>query len=134
MKRLLFYSLLALVLSSCAGYKLEKTVWTTLSGFEKDGERATLITSLLFRSSEKVDIYNAVVVDTNIVVTPFKYAECKYKLLGTTKKKTKIEIEGKDIKQQSVQFTGKCDKNEMLLLSQDSLLYLYVKEKDVVIK
>ncbi|MBR1512835.1 MAG: hypothetical protein IJ622_00925 [Bacteroidales bacterium] len=135
MKKIFIISSLALLLCSCASYKLEKTVWSTVSAAEKDGERGTVITSLLFRSPEDVDIYNAVVVDKEVVVSPFKFAEGKYVVSGNPRKEAKIEIKGSNIQSQSIYYRGAYHKSDaMFLISQDSIPYIFGIQKNIEIK
>lgn len=135
MKRIFIITMLALVLCSCASYKLEKTVWSTVSGAEKDGERGTVITNLVFKSSEDVDVFNAVVVDNSFVVTPFKYAEGKYVVSGNPKKEASIEINARNIQNEQINYKGVYHKKDaMILISQDSIPYLYGFQKNVTVK
>lgn len=135
MRKIFIFSILALIMCSCASYKLEKTVWSTVSAVEKDGVKGSVISSLYFRSSEDVDIYNSVVVDTSIVVTPFKYAEGKYVVTGNPRTEAVIEITGSNVQQEKVMYKGKYHKSDaMLLISHDSIPYLYGIQKNVIIK
>lgn len=135
MKKIYIITMLALVLCSCASYKLEKTAWSTLSGAEKDGQRGTLVTNLIFKSSEDVDIFNAVVVDNSYVVTPFKYAEGKYVVSGNPKKEASIEINANSIQNERVIYKGVYHKKDaMILISQDSIPYLYGFQKNVKVQ
>ena len=127
--------MLAIVLCSCASYKLEKTVWSSISGAEKDGKRGSVITNLVFKSSEDVDIFNAVVVDNSYVVTPFKYAEGKYIVSGNPKKEASIEINASNIQNEKINYKGVYHKKDaMILISQDSIPYLYGYQKNVTVK
>ena len=127
--------MLAIVLCSCASYKLEKTVWSSISGAEKDGKRGSVITNLVFKSSEDVDIFNAVVVDNSFVVTPFKYAEGKYIVSGNPKKEASIEINASNIQNEKINYKGVYHKKDaMILISQDSIPYLYGFQKNVTVK
>lgn len=135
MKKFFIISMLAIIMCSCASYKLEKTVWSTVSGAEKDGERGTVITSLLFRSPEDVDIYSAVVVDKEVVVTPFKFAEGKYVVSGNPRKEAEIEITGNNIQNQSINYKGVFHKTDaMFLISQDSIPYIFGIQKNLKIQ
>lgn len=135
MKKIFIITMLALVLCSCASYKLEKTVWSTVSGAEKDGKRGTVVTNLIFKSSEDVDVYNAVVVDNSFVVTPFKYAEGKYVVSGNPKKEASIEINARNIQNEKINYKGVYHKKDaMILISQDSIPYLYGFQKNVTVK
>lgn len=135
MKKTFIISMLALIMCSCASYKLEKTVWSTVSGAEKDGERGTVITSLIFKSSEDVDIFNAVVVDNTFVVTPFKYAEGKYVVSGNPRKEAFVEINGSNIQNEKIKYKGIYHKMDaMILISQDSIPYLYGIQKNVKVQ
>ena len=135
MKKYFIISMLAIIMCSCASYKLEKTVWSTVSGAEKDGERGTVITSLLFRSPEDVDIYSAVVVDKEVVVTPFKFAEGKYVVSGNPRKEAEIEITGNNIQNQSINYKGVFHKTDaMFLISQDSIPYIFGIQKNLKIQ
>ena len=135
MKKFFISSMLAIIMCSCASYKLEKTVWSTVSGAEKDGERGTVITSLLFRSPEDVDIYSAVVVDKEVVVTPFKFAEGKYVVSGNPRKEAEIEITGNNIQNQSINYKGVFHKTDaMFLISQDSIPYIFGIQKNLKIQ
>ena len=135
MKKTFIISMLALIMCSCASYKLEKTVWSTVSGAEKDGERGTVITSLIFKSSEDVDIFNAVVVDNTFVVTPFKYAEGKYVVSGNPRKEASVEINGSNIQNEKIKYKGIYHKMDaMILISQDSIPYLYGIQKNVKVQ
>lgn len=133
MKKLFITIVLAFFMFSCASYKLTKTVWSTVSGAEKDGERGTVITSLYFKTQEDVDIYNAVVVDTNIVVFPFKFAEGKYTVSGNPKKEADLKIVGKNINNDSIEYKGAYYKKDvMLLISNDSIPYIYRIQKSKI--
>lgn len=135
MRKIFIFSILAIIMCSCASYKLEKTVWSTVSGAEKDGERGTVITSLLFRSPEDVDIYSAVVVDKEVVVTPFKFAEGKYVVSGNPRKEAEIEITGNNIQNQSINYKGVFHKTDaMFLISQDSIPYIFGIQKNLKIQ
>ena len=135
MRKFFIISMLAIIMCSCASYKLEKTVWSTVSGAEKDGERGTVITSLLFRSPEDVDIYSAVVVDKEVVVTPFKFAEGKYVVSGNPRKEAEIEITGNNIQNQSINYKGVFHKTDaMFLISQDSIPYIFGIQKNLKIQ
>lgn len=135
MKKIFIILMLAIVLCSCASYKLEKTVWSSISGAEKDGKRGSVITNLVFKSSEDVDIFNAVVVDNSYVVTPFKYAEGKYIVSGNPKKEASIEINASNIQNEKINYKGVYHKKDaMILISQDSIPYLYGYQKNVTVK
>lgn len=130
MKKIFIFSMLALILSSCASYKLEKTVWSAVSTAEKNGEKGSVITSLLFKSSEDVDIYSSVVVDTNIIVKPYKYAEGKFVVSGNPKKEATIEINGTNIQNKAIKYKGIYRKNDaMILVSQDDVPYVFGIQK-----
>lgn len=135
MKKVLISLLLAFIMCSCASYKLEKTVWSAASVTNDEGKKSTIITNLYFRSTEDVDIYSAVVVDTSIVVTPYKYAECKYRVSGNPRKEAKVDITGSDLQKQSVSYKGVYHKTDaMILISQDSIPYLFGIQNKVKIK
>ena len=135
MKKIFIMSVFALIMCSCANYKLDKTVWSSVSGAQKDGERGTVVTSLLFRSPEDVDIYSAVVVNKEVVVQPFKYAKGKYVVLGNPRKEAKIEITGSNIQNQSIKYKGIYHKTDaMLLISQDSIPYIFGIQKNLKIQ
>ena len=135
MKKVLISLLLVFVMYSCASYKLEKTVWSTISTAEKDGEKGVVITSLLFRSPEDVDIYSAVVVDKDIVVKPFKFAEGKYVVSGNPREEAQIEITGSNIQNESINYKGSYHKADaMFLISQDSIPYIFGIQKNVKIQ
>ena len=135
MKKIFIISSLVLILCSCASYKLENTVWSTVTAAEKDGENGVVITSLLFRSPEDVDIYSAVVVDKDVVVTPFKYAEGKYVVSGNPKKEAELEISGINIRNQSINYRGAYHKADaMFLISQDSIPYIFGIQKNVKVQ
>jgi protein-disulfide isomerase len=135
MKKTLLLLSMALIMCSCASYKLEKTVWSTASAVEKDGEKGVVITSLLFRSPEDVDIYSAVVVDKDVVVTPFKFAEGKYVVSGNPKKEAEIKITGSNIQNQNINYKGVYRKADaMFLISQDSIPYIFGIQKNVKIQ
>lgn len=135
MKKTFIILMLSLIMCGCASYKLEDTVWSTVSGAQNKGERGSVITSLIFKSSEDVDIYSSVVVDTSLVVTPFKYAQGKYVVSGNPRKEASIEINGSNIQNEKVSYKGVYHKNDaMLLISQDSIPYLYGMHKNVKIQ
>jgi len=135
MKKSLLLLSMALIMCSCASYKLEKTVWSTISAAEKDGEKGVVITSLLFRSPEDVDIYSAVVVDKDVVVKPFKFAEGKYVVSGNPRKEAQIEITGSNIQNESINYKGSYHKSDaMFLISQDSIPHIFGIQKKVKIQ
>jgi len=125
------YSLIILyliLLSSCSTYKLDKTVWYNTSPVEKDGEKGIVVTSLYFVSPDTVDIYSSVLVDTNLVVTPFKIAKGTYSTTGNPKKEGKVSIIAIDLNNENVVYHGQYHKNKaMLLVSQDSIVKLFGK-------
>jgi hypothetical protein len=135
MKKIFILLSVAIIMCSCASYKLEKTVWSTVSGAEKDGKRGSVVTNLIFKSSEDVDIFNAVVVDNSFVVTPFKYAEGKYVVSGNPKKEAFIEINASSIQNERIIYKGVYHKKDaMILISQDSIPYLYGFQKNVKVQ
>jgi len=115
-------------LSNCATYKLDKTIWYTISPAEKDGKKGSVVTSLYFVSADTVDIYSSVIVDSVLVVTPFKMAKGIYSSLGNPKKEAKISIKAENLNKEEVEYKGAFHKNEaMILVSQDSIAKLYRK-------
>ena len=133
MKRLirLFCLVLVIALSGCATKQvyLEKTVWFNASPSEKDGQEGTVVTSLYFISSERVDIYNSVVVDSTVVVKPFLYAKGKY-ITESCKRVNEINIQANSIDKKNISFKGYYN-NEDLFLVEDSICKSYVKLLDV---
>ncbi len=128
MKKIFFLMLPLLCLSSCATYNLNQSVWYNLSFVEKDGQKADLTTSLHFISDNQVDVFCSVVTDTAIIVTPFKYAEGKYRVSGDPKKQAKINIEATTIDKKDLNLVGAYRKNDcMALMTQDSILKIYTK-------
>lgn len=135
MKKAFLFLSMALIMCSCTSYKLEKTVWSTVSAAEKDDEKGVVITSLLFRSPEDVDIYSAVVVDKDVVVKPFKFAEGKYVVSGNPREEAQIEITGSNIQNESINYKGSYHKADaMFLISQDSIPYIFGIQKNVKIQ
>lgn len=135
MKKTLLLLSTALIMCSCASYKLENTVWSNVSAAEKDGEKGTVVTSLIFRSPDDVDIYSAVVVDKDVVVTPFKYAEDKYVVSGNPRKEAEVEITGSNIQNQRIYYKGAYRKTDaMFLISQDSIPYIFGIQKNVKVQ
>ena len=126
MKKLIILFLVLIGLSSCATYKLDKSVWSNLSFVEKDGQKADMTTSLHFISDKQVDVFVSVVSDTNFIVTPFKYAEGTYRVSGNPRKQAQINIDITTIDKNKVTWTGLFHKNEaMILQSTDSGVKLY---------
>lgn len=134
MRKLLVFFVLGAIMCSCASYKLEKTVWSTVHGAENNGERGSVITSLYFLTDNKVDVYKSVVVDTSIVVSPFKYAECKYVVKGNPKKEAEIRIDGKSLDKEKFGYNGVYRKRDgMYLISKDSIPSIYTWQKSIVL-
>lgn len=127
-KKCILIILGAVLLSSCASYKLEKSIWYNPSLVEKDGVKGILTTSLYFLSADTVDIYSSVMVDTILVVKPFKYASGTYSISGNPKKEAKISIKAVTIDKNTVEYSGAYHKAEaMILVSQDSISKVYGK-------
>jgi hypothetical protein len=117
-----------ILLSSCATYKLDKTVWYNLSPAEKDGVKGSVVTSLHFLSDKDVDIFSSVIVDTNVVVKPYKIAEGSYSVSGNPKKEAQIKITAETLQKENVKYNGTFHKVEaMILVSQDSITKVYGK-------
>ena len=119
-----------LLLSSCAShnYNLSKTIWYNTSPVEKDGEKGTVVTSLYFLSADTVDIYSSVIIDSALVVTPFKIAKGVYSTSGNPKKEAKISITAENLNKEELVYKGAFHKNKaMILVSQDSIAKLYGK-------
>jgi hypothetical protein len=120
-----------ILLCSCAthSYNLSKTIWYNLSPAEKDGVKGNVVTSLHFISDSIVDIYNSVLVDTNLVVSPYIYAAGKYSTLGNPKKEAKITVSAVTLQKDTVSYNGifYMKDNAMFLVSQDSINKAYIK-------
>jgi hypothetical protein len=129
MKKAHIFIMLGIVLlNSCASYKLDKTVWYNLSPAEKDGVKGNVVTSLYFMSDSIVDIYSSVLVDTTLVVKPFKYATGTYSITGNPKKQAQIAIKAVTLQKETVKYNGAFHKAEaMVLVSQDSINKVYGK-------
>jgi hypothetical protein len=118
------------LLCSCAthNYNLSKTIWYNTSPAEKDGVKGIVVTSLYFTSDSAVDIYSSVIVDTNLVVKPFKIAQGIYSTLGNPKKEAKISVTAVNLNKETVEYKGEFHKDKaMILVSQDSIAKLYGK-------
>ena len=126
---ILFLLCLTLLCSCATGkYNISKTIWYNTSPVEKDGKKGTVVTSLYFISDDTVDIYNSVIVDSTLVVTPFKIAKGTYSTSGNPKKEAKISITAENLNKEKVVYKGAFHKNEaMILVSQDSITKLYGK-------
>ena len=136
MKKTLTVFLLAFIMCSCAsmksGINFEKSVWSGPTVIENDNSTQNIVTSLYFKSSEDVDIYKAVVLDTSIVVKPFKYAIGKYTIVNKSKKDLKLKISGKDIQGQPISYDGFCyDGEAMLLVPQNGAPIVLGKNKEI---
>jgi hypothetical protein len=134
-KRYLFILLGLTLLYSCStpAY-LSKTVWYSLSPAEKDGVKGSVMTSLYFLSDSSVDIYSSVIVDTNVIVKPFKIAAGNYLVSGNPKKEAQISITAKTLKKETVKYNGAFHKTEaMILVSQDSIPKVYGKLPNIKI-
>lgn len=125
--------LLIALLSSCATKQisLDKTVWFNASPSENNGQEGTLVTSLYFTSSEQVDIYNSVIVDTTIIIEPFLYATGKYETEQGDKVNT-ISINAKSIDKNKryITYTGYYKKDDLFLIN-DSICIPYLKISSV---
>ncbi len=132
MKRIVFYVALALLLSSCATYKLEKTIWTNVSFVEKEGTKAAVITSIYFTSDSTIDLCKTVRIDTMEVVSPFIFAKGSYRTEGNPRKDAKIFINAKSIESDLLNFKGVYYKDySMILVSEDSITKLYGRVPEV---
>lgn len=117
-----------MLLSSCAGYKLDKTIWYNPSLIENNGVKGVVTTSLYFLSTDTVDIYSSVIVDTALIVKPFKYASGTYSVSGNPKKEAKISITAVTLDKNTIEYNGAFHKAEaMILVSQDSIGKVYGK-------
>jgi asparagine N-glycosylation enzyme membrane subunit Stt3 len=130
MKKIYILILGLILLCSCAtqNYNLSKTVWYNLSPAENNGVKGNVVTSLCFISGNAVDIYSSVLVDTTLVVKPFKYATGAYSITGNPKEQAKISIEAVTLQKETVKYNGVFHKAEaMVLISQDSISKVYGK-------
>jgi hypothetical protein len=106
--------------------KLSKSIWYNTSSAEKDGVHGTVVTSLYFLTDDTVDIYSSVVVDAELVVTPFKIAEGTYFVYGNPKKEAHILIRAIKLDREHIVYRGAFHRNKaMILVSQDSIPKLY---------
>lgn len=135
MKRLLLLLLFfSILLSSCATYKLNKSVWYNLSFVENDGQKVDMTTSLHFISENQVDVFVSVVSDSIFIVKPFKYAEGTYQVNGNPKKQALINMDLKTIDNNKITWTGAYHKDEgMVLQSSDSIVKIYGKIPNVTL-
>lgn len=124
------------LLASCAStYKLDKTIWYNTSLVEKNGTNALMTTSLYFFSSDTVDIYCSVRIDTTMVVEPFKFASGTYSVSGNPSKEAEISIDAVTIDNKDIKYNGAFHKSKaMYLISPDSIIKVYGKLKEVKIK
>lgn len=135
MKKTYFLSVVLIVLTSCATYKLDNSVWSNLTFVEKNGKKADLTTSLHFVSDRQVDVICSVVTDSAFIVEPFKYAEGTYTTTGNPKKEVSINIDAQTIDKKAMRLTGRYHKNDgMILTSQDSITKIYFKLPGVKIQ
>lgn len=126
LQKIILSGFIVFLFSSCASYKLDKSVWYNLSLVEKDGVKGDMTTSLYFLSADTVDIYTSVMVDTTLVVKPFKYASGTYSVSGNPKKEAKINITAVTLDKKTVKYSGAFHKAEaMILVSQDSISKVY---------
>ena len=123
MKKCLFI-ILGFIISSCATYKLDKTVWYNLSPAEKDGVKGNVVTSLYFLSDKTVDIYNSVIVDTNVVVTPYKVAAGSYNVSGNPKKEAQISITAKTLQKETIKYKNRPHKTTSSNYPRQTSLHL----------
>lgn len=84
----------------------------------------------------KVDIYQSVIADSNLVVAPFLFAKGTYNITGNTKKEATISVNGKTIKQKNFNWVGIIDlkKESMLLNEADSTANVYFKYGNLTIQ
>ena len=131
MKKKYIFALFGLaLLSSCAtsNYALDKTIWYNTSHTENEAAKGTVVTSLYFFSDNTVDIYSSVMVDTNLIVTPFKIAKGTYSTAGNPKKEARISITAVNLDNDEIVYKGDFHKDKaMILISQDSIVKLYGK-------
>lgn len=134
MKKLILLLIMSSCLVSCTTYSLNKSVWFNLSSVEEGGQEANITTSLHFVSEEQVNVFVSVISDTNVIVTPFKYAEGTYKVNGNPKKEAKIDINLTTIEQNKDIWTGYYHKNDgMVLQSSDKVVKIYGKLPDITL-
>jgi len=127
-KIILIAATIGFILNSCASYKLDKTIWYSPSVVEKEKIKGVLTTSLYFLSGNTVDIYSSVMVDTTLIVKPFKYASGTYSVSGNPKKEAKISITAVTLEKNTIEYNGAFHKAEaMILVSQDSISKVYGK-------
>jgi hypothetical protein len=117
-----------ILLCSCGShnYNLSKTVWYTLSPAENNGVKGNMVTSLYFMSDSIVDIYSSVLVDTTLLVKPFKHATGTYSIAGN-----KISVTAVTLSKETVKYSGAYQKDALILVSQDSIIKAYAKIPDV---
>ncbi|MBR5853935.1 MAG: hypothetical protein IKY74_07010 [Alistipes sp.] len=110
---------LALFLSSCSHHNyLQKTVWVNVSETKTTETPATMITSLEFITDSDVDIYKAVMVDSDVLVKTFKYAEGKYQVNGNPKREAGINITATTLNSDSLIMNGVFRKDEAIIFGQ----------------
>ena len=126
--KFIVFGLVVLLICNCASYKLNNTVWVNVTSVEEDGVKGNVVTSLYFMTDSTVNIYKSVIVDTNIVVDPFFFANGFYKTSGNPKKEANIEINAKTTEGQStdLKFKGFFRKDKaIVIVSQDSVAKIF---------
>lgn len=126
--------ILCLVTSCATNYNLDKTIWYNTDLVEKDGVTAMVTTSLYFMSPDTIDIYSSVMIDSVLVVTPFKIAKGTYTISGNPRKEGRISITTKKIDTGNLEYNGVFHKNKaMILVTQDSIAKLYKRMPNITL-
>ena len=136
MKNFIWIALILILTCGCSTPKMTSSIWCTAEPVQNKGQEGLRITSLHMLEDGKVDIYQSVIADSNLVVAPFLFAKGTYNITGNTKKEATISVNGKTIKQKNFNWVGIIDlkKESMLLNEADSTANVYFKYGNLTIQ
>lgn len=109
-----------LFLWGCSSNKLTNTMWYNITMVNNNGTWGQVVTSIGF-SADSVFIYNGVVVDTTVVVSPYLHAKGKYSSAKNKEGKNELALDCIAIDGKNLNYNGTYSKKEKVMrLSQNN--------------
>lgn len=134
MRKFLSICFITMLFCSCSTFKLANTLWYTESEVISHGEKAELVTSLLFSNNNVVEIRSCVKQDSTILVPPAMMAIGTYKQEGNLKKGIHVTINQKRDSSLFTLYEGVLFDKGMVLVGQDSIAKGYKMAEKYIVK
>ena len=117
--------------TSQARQTIGQTAWVNVSPGSSSEAHESVIMTLFFTNQTDVTIMTSVKTGSETIVKPFVYAFGNYTVENLSKKHKKINITAKEITGKTLSFSGESQKNAMMLVSADSIPYVFGKVKNI---